>query len=273
MSELFFKNKYGPWALLVGAAEGLGEAYTIALAERGLNIVMLDKNQDSLKKLAHKVESDFGIQTKIIWTDLASEDTLKMIINVLQSIDCRLLIYNAAYSKIESFTNYTTEDLNRFIEVNVLTQIKLVQAFAQKLKSNKLPGGILLMSSLAGLIGMQLVVPYAATKAFTWNMAEALNHELKEFNIDVMACIAGTVATPTYLETKPNYGLLKPNVMSPADVVKKTFKKLGKTSLFIPGFSNKLNYFLLTRILPRKLAAFLANHTIKKMYKYQIDEE
>jgi len=122
------------------------------------------------------------------------------------------------------------------------------------------------MSSLAGLIGMQLVVPYAATKAFAWNLAEALHHEFIPYKIDVMACIAGATATPAYLKTNPRYGVLKPSVMNPSRVAELALKKLGKKTLFIPGFSNRVNYFILTRIMPRKKAASIANKTMGKMY-------
>lgn len=122
------------------------------------------------------------------------------------------------------------------------------------------------MSSLAGLIGMQLVSPYAATKAFAWNLAEALHHELQQHKIDVMACIAGATATPAYLKTKPKYGWPKPAVMRPEEVTEQALNKLGKKVLFIPGFSNRLNYFILTRLMPRKMAASIANKTMAKMY-------
>jgi hypothetical protein len=125
------------------------------------------------------------------------------------------------------------------------------------------------MSSLAGLIGMQLVSSYAATKAFAWNLAEALHHELKPQQIDVMACIAGATATPAYLKTKPTYGYLKPLVMNPTDVAESTLQKIGKKALFIPGFSNRMNYFILTRLLPRKMAASVANKTMLTMFEQQ----
>ena len=122
------------------------------------------------------------------------------------------------------------------------------------------------MSSLSGLVGMQLVAPCTASKVFALNLAEALHYELKDYGIDVMDCVAGPVSTPAYLKTNPKYGTFKPVVMKPEDVVEAALKKLGKKALFIPGFSNRLNYFILTRILPRKMAASIANRTMGKMY-------
>ncbi len=268
MSKLPFKDKYGPWVLLAGAAEGLGEAYTLALAKRGVNIVMVDKQEERLKVLASKMEIEFGIQTNTIHTDLEQSEAVKEIIDAIQDIDCRLLIYNAAYSKIQSFTSYTEEELNSFIEINTHTPIKLVHAFVQQLKHNKQPGGILLMSSLAGLIGMQLVAPYAATKAFTWNLTEALHYELKDYHIDIMACIAGPTATPAYLKSQPNYGFIRPVVMKPEKVAENALDNLGRKTLYIPGLFNRISYFILTRLLPRKAATAIANNTMRKMYRH-----
>jgi short-subunit dehydrogenase len=54
--------------------------------------------------------------------------------------------------------------------------------------------------------------------------------------------------------------------MKPEAVAEAALNKLGRKTLFIPGFSNRMNYFILTRLLPRKLASSLANKTMKKMY-------
>ena len=267
MSEKTFKKKYGLWGLVVGAAEGLGEAYTIALAQREMNIIMVDSQKSSLESLSQQVERDYGIETIRVHLDLREDDAFIKILNQVETTDCHLMIYNAAYSLIKPFTHHTIEELDLFLDINARTQIKLVHQFSQYLIGKKQAGGFLLMSSLAGLIGMQLVAPYAATKALAWNLAEALHYELKAYHIDVMACIAGATATPAYLKTHPKYGILKPSVMKPEKVAETALKNLGRKTLFIPGFLNRLNYFILTRLLPRKMAASIANKTMGKMYE------
>jgi len=261
-----FKEKYGPWAIVAGAAEGLGEAYSLALAQRKINLVMVDNQPLGMQKLANRLETKYAIQTLQLHLDLSQKGTTYKILEATKNLQVGLLVYNAAFSQIKPFVDHTSEELDTFIEVNAQTQIQLVHAFLKLLIEQNKCGGVLLMSSLAGLIGMQLVAPYAATKAFAWNLAEALHHEMKPHKIDVMACIAGATATPAYLRTNPKHGLVKPLVMKPGEVAEATLKKLGKKTLFIPGFSNRLNYFILTRLLPRKMAASIANKTMGKMY-------
>lgn len=265
-----FNEKYGPWAIVAGAAEGLGEAYSEALARRGVNIFMVDNQAVPLENLSDRLQKEYEIQTRQLIIDLADDDASEQIMGLTQELDVSLLVYNAAYSLIKPFVDHTEEELETFIKVNSSMQIQLVHAFSKRLIDQNHRGGLLLMSSLAGLIGMQLVAPYAATKAFTWNLAEALHHELKPHHIDVMACVAGATSTPAYLKTNPKYGLLKPAVMKPEVVAESALDSLGKKTLFIPGFSNRLNYFILTRLLPRKMAATIANKTMEKMYGHYL---
>jgi len=271
MRESAFKKKYGAWGLVAGAAEGLGEAYSIALAKRGLNVIMIDTQKSSLNSLSEKLESDYAVKTLCLHLDLVEDDATDKIMELMESVGCRLFIYNAAYSLVKPFTHHTAEELDHFIDINTRTQIKTVHRFSKYLIQKKQKGGMVLMSSLSGLIGMQLVAPYAATKAFAWNLAEALHHELKPYDIDIMACIAGATATPAYLKTQPKYGFPKPSVLIPEKVAEYALMKLGQKTLCIPGFSNRFSYFILTRLLPRKLAAAIANKTMGSMYKHKTE--
>ena len=261
-----FKNKYGEWALVAGAALGLGEAYCKALAKEGMNIILIDNQEVAAEKLSQEITSDYNIETVILKVDLFHTSNLSQIIKIANDKDCRLLIYNAAFSQIKQFTEHTADELEHFLNVNMGSQLKLIHLFSKLLINKQQKGGIILMSSLAGLLGMQLIAPYAASKAFAWNLAEALHYELKPHRIDVMACIAGATATEAYLQTNPKYGLLKPQVQHPSAVANTALKKLGKRALFISGFSNRVNYFILTRLLPRKYAGKIANKTMASMY-------
>lgn len=270
MDGKLFENKYGNWAVILGSAEGLGEAYSLALAKRNMNLIMIDNQKDPLNALSRQIEKDFKVKAKTVHLDLSEPDAVNKILTEIQPVDCRLLIYNAAFSLIKPFVSLSEEELDKFVEINAKTQLKLVHQFSKNLIDKKQQGGILLMSSLAGLIGVQLVSTYAATKAFTWNFAESLYHELKPHGIDVLACIAGTTATPAFLKTKPKYGLIKPSIMTAEAVAESTLQKLGKKALFIPGFSNRINYFILTRLLPRKLAGSVANKTMRSMFDHNL---
>jgi short-subunit dehydrogenase len=263
-----FREKYGPWAIVVGSAEGLGEAYSKALARRKVNLVMVDRKADLMIEVATSLGKEYGIQTLTMELDLSEKDAAQTIMEKAREVDARMLLYIAAFSNIKPFLSYSTEELDAYQAVNMRTKIGLTQVFAQKLIEEKKGGGILFMSSLSGLIGMQLIAPYAATKAYAWNLAESLHYELKPNGIDMMACVAGATSTPAYNKTTPKYGAFKPRVMEPDAVAELALKNFGKKALYIPGFSNRMNYFFLTRLLPRNMAGKLANRMMGKMYAH-----
>lgn len=263
-----FQNKYGHWALVAGAALGLGEAFCISLAKKGMNIVMVDKQENPLHELSDKLIAEYSIKTLTLAIDLSENEATDQIMEETSKLDCRLMIYNAAYSKIRKFTDQSREDIDQYLSVNIGTQLKLTHSFSARLIEENKAGGILLMSSLAGLLGMQFIAPYAASKAFAWNLAESLSSEFKPYSIDVTACIAGATATEAYLSTNPQSAFFKPQVQQPQKVATSALEKLGKKALYISGFGNRVNYFILTRLLPRKVAAKMANKTMLKMFPH-----
>ena len=263
------KEIYGSWCLLAGAAEGMGEAYALALAERGMDIIMVDMQDDLLQSLGDRLEKEYRISTRRICLDLAETGSAGPIVQAIKDTFCRLLVYNAAFSRIRRFMDYTQEDLNRYIEVNARMPARLVHGLVGLHAGNqKQKKGIILMASMAGLWGSGLLAPYGATKAYNIVLAEALHHELKSQGFEVMACVAGPISTPAYLDTHPRSGKIPIHVMTPQQVAEGALGSLGKRALFIPGWRNRLNYFLMTRILPRKITARLFNRATGKMYPH-----
>lgn len=261
-----FLTRYGQWGMVAGAAEGIGAAFCEELAKRGMNVIMVDVKRGEMESLSEKIEKKYRVKTKQVLQDLSEEDAPEKCMEALTGLDCRLLVYNAAYSRVKPFLSADTNELDLYINVNTRTPEHLVYHFSKRLKEENKTGGILLMSSLAGLWGTRLVAAYSGTKAFNLLFAEALSFELKPYGIDISACCAGATATPGYLGTNPKRVLFGPVVMQPGRVADIAIKKLGKKTVIIPGISNQVNYFLLTRLLPRSLSIKMVNQVMAKTY-------
>jgi uncharacterized protein len=259
-----FKECYGTWALVAGAAEGIGEAFTLALAKKGMNLVMVDIKPDSLSELSSRLQEKYLITTKQIVKDLSDPDAAVVCMNLIRDLDCRLLVYVPAYSPVKRFLDNSQEELDRYINLNSRTPLHFVHLFTAHLRKLK-GGGMLLMSSLAGLIGPQFSAPYAATKAFNIVLAESLFHELKRDGISIMACCAGTTSTPTFWSSNPTLNRWV-RLMKPETLAVNAIKKMGMKSIYIPGWQNRLSYFLLTRILPRRMAALIVSKEMERIF-------
>jgi short-subunit dehydrogenase len=259
-------ERYGNWALVAGAAEGIGEGFTTVLAAAGFNIILADRNAQAMNLLAGRVRREHHSETLEILLDLADADAAERMMQAVSLKDCRLMVYVGAYSKVARFTTLNSADLDGFVAVNTATLLHLVHGFSNRLIKTGKPGGIVLVTSLAGLIGPQYVAAYAATKAFSIRLAEALHDELKEKNIDITACCSGTVSTPTYRMSNPSFEKMKPPFMEPSAVARYALRMLGRKTVCIPGFTNRIQYFFLMNMIPRGLARKLVNGAMKKMY-------
>lgn len=266
-----FIDTYGSWGLVAGAAEGLGEAYSTSLARRGMNLIMVDHNERGLQDLAARLEAEHEITVKKVFLDLGDKTAVDGMMKEVEQTSCRFFVYNAAYSKVKRFSENSTRDLDNYVDVNMRTPIRLLHAFTTFHENDTTHRkGVILMSSLAGVWGTKLLAPYGSTKAFNRILAEALHHELKEQNFDIMTCVAGATATPAYLGTAPKYGRIRPHVMQPGRVVEETLRSIGRRAVFVPGYRNRFTFFLLHRILGRKLSVRLFNRTVGKMYREKL---
>jgi len=257
-------EKYGKWACVAGAAEGLGKAFAEGLAKRGFHLILIDHKKEVLADTTVTLQNRYQVEITSLSLELGNRDSIEPIIKSMNEKACRFLVYNAAYGPVKPFLSNTTEELDFYLKVNMETPIQLIHKLTQI--HDKAPLGIMLVSSLAGWRGTQLVVPYAATKAWTWNLAEGLYYEFQDTNLAISVCCPGGTDTPNFQSTNPKMTLFSPKAMSPEKVADEALRKFGKKLFIFPGFSNKLAHFILNRVLPRKIASGIHNHTMKKLY-------
>jgi short-subunit dehydrogenase len=106
-------------------------------------------------------------------------------------------------------------------------------------------GGIVLMSSGAGLAGCAYNAVYAASKAFDLVLGESLWAEWREEGIDVLSVIGPAIDTPTFRAMPPEVLAVTPPAMAPAVVVEEVLEALGSTPSFVPGQANRRSLAML----------------------------
>jgi len=253
----------GQWALIAGSAEGLGEAFTLQLARRGFNLILVDRREEPMKKIAEQVVRKYERKTIMLQLDLGVPDAWKDCLTAMQDTGCTMLVYCAAMSEVKPFLQHDAENLERFIDVNNRTAMLLVHGYASYLKESGRKGRILLMSSLAGLMSPVYVAPYAASKAFLISLARSLFHEFKPLGIGISVCCAGIINTPKFLESQASGRI---HMSNPASVAAYAVRHCGKKAVIIHGWTNRLSYFILSRMLPASLSSYFVNRSMRKMY-------
>lgn len=226
-----FRERYGPVALVTGAAQGIGRAFADSLAARGLSILMLDVQAEALDVAARTVAETYDVSTWAVPADLSRRDFLGGVEAVVTraQLEVGLVICNAAIGLEGPYLEAELEDLHRAVEVNCQAVLTLTHHFGRQMADRR-RGGLLLIASGTALQGSPGYANYAATKAFDLVLGESLWYELAPFEVDVLSFVPGPTNTPGLRKSLPDLeeGVELGPIRLPAATAETALDALGK---------------------------------------------
>ena len=179
------------WALVTGATVGIGESFTRLLAKNGYNIVLVARDLPRLQERAKSLESTFGIATKVIQADLATDEGCKLIEDFITNNQIDVLINNAGFGLNKAFTMSQLDAEQQMLDVLVRTPMRLMHTALPGMKERN-KGVIINVSSVAGWIAGGT---YSASKSYLTVLSESIHTELAATNVKVSALCPGFTRT------------------------------------------------------------------------------
>lgn len=236
-----FAGRYGPWALVAGASDGVGAGFARALAERGLNVVLMARRQQVLDEVAAGIRAETGVDTRTVAVDLAEPDAMATIAGATAGLEIGTVVYCAGGDpNYEPFLANPVEVPLALVRRNCVVPMQVCHHFAGAMVERG-RGGIILLSSAAGLAGAPNVVAYAATKAFDLVLAEALWSELHGQGVDVLSLVLGATDTPALRRLLARRGSISdpeapiPGAATPEQVVTEGLDNLANGPTWFVG--------------------------------------
>jgi short-subunit dehydrogenase len=226
--------KYGPWAVIAGASEGTGAEFARQLAAFGLNCVLVARRLEPLEKLAEELHGTWGVQARVLSTDLSASNAAARMQEAAADLEVGLYVSNAgADSSGIHFLAAPLEKWHGLVNLNVLTVIDAVYAFAPPMQARG-RGGLILMSSGAAMGGQPRLAMYSGTKAFEVNFAESLWAELRRHGVDVLSVAAPAMDTPVLRRVLAERNMKAEGLYDPREVVRIAIEELstGPTYVF-----------------------------------------
>jgi len=200
--HLFFPmpnfKKYGQWAVVTGAADGIGKAYAMELANAGMDVVLISRTLSKLEAVAKEIEETYSVKTKVIAADFTRTDIYQMIEKELAGLDVGVLVNNVgmSYPYPEYFLELPEGDKISMdlVNCNVVSLVQMTRLVMPRM-TEKRKGVVINLASISAESIVPLLSLYGATKAFVAHFSENLHAEYSKMGVHVHLVIPGYVAT------------------------------------------------------------------------------
>lgn len=251
------------YALVTGAAKGIGKAIAAELAQRNYGLLLVDVDETGVRATAAELHERYIVPVHVLHQDLSTPDAVEQV--KVWSADFHrelsVVVNNAGYGLNGRFEELTLTDQLNIIDVNIKAQVALSHAFIPILRS--FPRSYLLnVGSTTAFQTVPYLSIYAASKAFVLSFTRGLRYELRQSPVSVSCLIPGSTDTDFVKRAGMGAGTLRIADrfnMTPESVGKIAVRGLfaGKAEI-IPGFTNKLNGWLpkfFPKLFVEKIAA------------------
>lgn len=199
MTDMQNKDLSGKVALITGAARNMGQAFAVALAERGANIVVhfhSDNSAADAEKTARLVR-DAGTEAFLVQGDLAKPATVEKVFLDAQKTFGRIdiVINNAGLVVKKPMAECTEDDFDRSFGINAKAAFFVMKQAALHLSDGGrvVNMGTSLLGAFTGMYGV-----YAGSKAPLEDFSRALAKEVGGKGITVNTVAPGPIDTPFF---------------------------------------------------------------------------
>nr|BAI44050.1 17beta-hydroxysteroid dehydrogenase type 3 [Ursus thibetanus] len=191
-----FLKSMGQWAVITGAGDGIGKAYSFELARQGLNVVLISRTLNKLQAMAAEIECTTGSSVKIIQADFTKDTIYDYIGEKLKGLDIGILVNNVGMlpNLLPSHFLDTPDEIQSLIHCNVTSVVKMTQLILKHMESRQ-KGLILNISSGVAIFPWPLYSMYSASKAFVCTFSKALQAEYKRKGIIIQVLTPYAVST------------------------------------------------------------------------------
>jgi 3-oxoacyl-[acyl-carrier protein] reductase len=186
----------GHTALITGAGQGIGRACAEVFAERGADLLLLDRNAETLEAVA-KGTGHVGSKLTALAVDLTDLENLHKVLEpVCRDLAVDILVNNAGFDRPGTSAKLDMGGFEAVLEIHLSAPLFLIKFFLPGMRTRKW-GRIINVSSIYGLIGGKGEVAYSTAKAGLIGLTKSIAREAGPDGVTVNAVLPGLTRTPT----------------------------------------------------------------------------
>lgn len=188
----------GQSALVTGASGGIGGAVALALAERGVRLLLSGRSEERLEVVAEQARhaaGPFGASVEVVPADLADGDALRGLADRARRglTGPDLLIHALGSFHSGTIADTPATELDRQLRINLRAPYELTRLLLPGLRARQ--GQVVFVSSSAALDPRGPIATYAASKAALTALAKVLRDEVNPDGVRVLTVFPGRTAS------------------------------------------------------------------------------
>ncbi|KAM8945947.1 inactive hydroxysteroid dehydrogenase-like protein 1 [Pelodytes ibericus] len=190
-------QRYGEWAVVTGATEGIGKAYAEELARNGFNVILVSHNREKLELLRGTIARTYGVKTSSLEVDFTKgQEVYRPIKEALQHVNVGILVNNAglSYDYPQCITEVPEDKIWNIINVNIAAATMMVHIVVPGMVQRK-KGAIVNVSSGSCYQSPPYLTIYSASKIYLDGFSRELQSELSPMGIFVQSLMPLCVAS------------------------------------------------------------------------------
>lgn len=255
----------GRWALVTGASSGIGEAFAVALARQGMNLVLAARREERLWALAERLSGEHAVQTEVVAVDLGKAGSAdRMWGEAARDRPIHLLVNNAGFGLRGRFEEMAGSRMTAMVQLNCITLMELAHLALPAMRERG-EGGIINVASIVAFQPVPQMAAYGASKAFVLSLSGALREESRGSGVRVLALCPGPVPSGFQDVAGTTIGGNTLGVVSAEEVVRLALQGLDRDAgVVVPGIANRAGA-VAAKLLPRGLVTRAASQIMQKM--------
>lgn len=256
IGKLLFSKRHtlknvGKWAIVTGATDGIGKAYTEELAKDGCNVMLISRNPEKLEVVAAQLRSTYGVQTAVFACDFYESDfygKLEQEISKLPSICCLVNNVGVSYPYMDSFADaefINPSFIKRMSSCNMISTACMTRIVLPILLKQECRGAAIInVGSYAGISDLPFLALYGATKAFVCHFTQALSHEIPSQHVILQS------VNPLLVATSMSGAVGKSSVLTPNAFASSALDMLGVETTTFGTFKHAMEGYVYS-VLPK----------------------
>ncbi|XP_023212695.1 hydroxysteroid dehydrogenase-like protein 1 [Centruroides sculpturatus] len=259
-------KNYGEWAVVTGGNSGIGKSYALQLAQRGMNVLIVGRNLDTLKETKKEIQDNYRVQCEYIQIDFT--ETGNIYTKLKQQLDNRnvgILVISAGIIGNAPcyFLEETHENVIAMIQLHIRAVVNMVDLVIRPMLA-KQSGAVVIVSSALSKYPDSLMSVYSSCKAFSDHFGRAISWEFRKDDVHVQSLVPYSVSTNMIKSFEKYLGPLRYFTVSSNELSKSAVNTIGIDNYTTGHWKHELLSILLSS-LPNFLRTSIAKNLAKTM--------